>query len=133
MTTVITRNETALTISLRLKHRFTQADVELVNYSSWFLGTPVMEHATYAAIALVIAGLLLWRRQPVDIPIAGLQLAAAAFAASFFIISIACDYRYLYFTDLAALAGLIYAAVDPPWADRSSAAKPTDGSANARY
>jgi hypothetical protein len=34
--------------------------------------------------------------------------------SSFFIISIACDYRYLYFTDLAALAGLIYAAVDPP-------------------
>jgi hypothetical protein len=37
-----------------------------------------------------------------------------AFAASFFIISIACDYRYLYFADLAALAGLLYAAVDPP-------------------
>ncbi len=107
---------------LRLKHRFTQADIELVNYSSWFLGTPVLEHATYALVALVIAGLLLWRRQPVDIPIATLQLAAAAFAASFFIISIACDYRYLYFTDLAAMVGLVYVAIDPPtpWRKRVS-------------
>jgi len=49
---------------------------------------------------------------------AALQLSGVAFAASFFIISIACDYRYLYFTDLAALAGLVYAAVDPPFGRR---------------
>jgi hypothetical protein len=61
-----------------------------------------------------MAGLFLWRRQPADIVLAALQLAGVAFGASFFIISIACDYRYLYFTDLAALAGLIYASVDPP-------------------
>ena len=36
-----------------------------------------------------------------------------SFAASFVVISIACDYRYLYFTDIAALTGLIYLAVDP--------------------
>ena len=70
--------------------------------------------AFYAGLSLVLAGLFLWRRQPADIPMAGLQLAGAAFAASFFIISIACDYRYMYFTDLAAIAGLVYAAVDPP-------------------
>ncbi len=51
----------------------------------------------------------------------GLQLGGAGFAASFFIISIACDYRYLYFTDLAALAGLIYAAIDPPMPPRKAA------------
>ena len=62
----------------------------------------------------LLAGLLLWRRGPGDLPLAALQLAGVAFAASFFIISIACDYRYLYFTDLAAIVGLVYAAVDPP-------------------
>jgi hypothetical protein len=114
---------------LRLTHRFVQSDVELVNYASWFLGTPVMEHATYVAIALLVAGLLLWRRQPADIPIAALQLAAAAFASSFFIISIACDYRYLYFTDLAAMAGLIYVAIDPPtpWRRRAGESQRTSG------
>ena len=53
---------------------------------------------------------------------AGLQLAGAAFAASFFIISIACDYRYMYFTDLAAMAGLLYVAIDfpTPWRKTAS-------------
>ena len=42
-----------------------------------------------------------------DIAIAGLQVAALAFALSFFIVSIACDYRYLYFLDLAAMTGAL--------------------------
>ena len=75
-----------------------------------FQHSKVMEHAFYAGLSLLLAGLFLWRRQPADIPMAGLQLASAAFAASFFIISIACDYRYMYFTDLASMAGLLYAA-----------------------
>jgi hypothetical protein len=99
---------------LKLTHRYVQSDVELSNYSSWFLDTPIYWHGFYAAISLVLAGLFLWRRQPTDIVMAALQLSGVAFAASFFIISIACDYRYLYFTDLAALTGLVYAAVDPP-------------------
>ncbi|HEY2753602.1 hypothetical protein [Phenylobacterium sp.] len=99
---------------LKLEHRFEDSDARLNNYATWFLGTPIYEHGFYAAISLVVAALLFWRRQPQDVAIAALQLAGVAFAASFFIISIACDYRYLYFTDLAAIAGLIYVAVDPP-------------------
>ena len=99
---------------LRLAHRFVGSDAQLNNYASWFIDTPAYRHWFYAGISLLLAGLLLWRRQPADIAIAALQLAGVAFAASFFLISIACDYRYLYFTDLAAMAGLIYAAVDPP-------------------
>jgi hypothetical protein len=99
---------------LGLQRRYVQSDIQLANYASWYLGTPVLSHAFYVAISAVLAGLFLWRRQPPDIPMAGLQLAAVAFAASFFIISIACDYRYIYFSDLAAMAGLVYAAVDPP-------------------
>ncbi len=99
---------------LRIDHRFVESDAQLNNYSTWFFDTPVFRHWFYAGISLVLTGLFLWRRQPADIAMAGLQLAGVGFAASFFIISIACDYRYLYFTDLAALAGLIYAAIDPP-------------------
>ena len=99
---------------LGLSRRYVESDRQIANYASWFFGTPVYEHGAYAALALGLAGLFLWRRQPADIPMAALQLAAVAFAASFFIISIACDYRYIYYTDLAALAGLVYAAIDPP-------------------
>ena len=109
---------------LKLTHRYVQSDIMLSNYSSWFLDTPVYSHLFYAAISLVLAGLFLWRRQPADIALAALQLAGLAFMSSFFIISIACDYRYLYFTDLAALAGLIYAAVDPAfWKGRTPVAE----------
>ena len=107
---------------LKLERRYVQSDVELNNYSTWLYDTPIFRHWFYAAISLVAAGLLLLRRQPADIAMAALQLAGLAFAASFFIVSIACDYRYLYFTDLAAIAGLIYLAVDPPWPRRRPAA-----------
>lgn len=103
---------------LRMQHRYVQADVMLSNYSSWFLETPVYSHLTYVLVSLVLAGLFLWRRQPADIALAAMQLAGVGFTASFFIITIACDYRYLYFTDLAAMTGLIYAAVDPPFRRR---------------
>jgi hypothetical protein len=99
---------------LGLQHRFARSDAELNNYASWFLGTPVLEHLTWTLVCLVLGVLFLWRRERADIPMAGLQFAGVAFAASFLIISIACDYRYIYFTDLAAIAGLAYAAIDPP-------------------
>ncbi|HZZ31403.1 MAG TPA: hypothetical protein VFE10_05355, partial [Phenylobacterium sp.] len=110
---------------LRLQHRYEQSDVMLSNYASWFLDTPVMSHVFYFAVSLVLAGLFLWRRQDGDVPMAALQLAGMAFASSFFIISIACDYRYLYFGDLAALAGLLYAAVDPPMPWRKAGWSPS--------
>ena len=107
---------------LKMEHRFVLADAQLNNYASWFLDTPAYWHATYAAISLVLAGLFLWRRRPQDIALAALQLAGVGFSASFFIISIACDYRYLYFTDLAAMTGLVYAAVAPAFFRRRAKA-----------
>ena len=44
----------------------------------------------------------------------GLLLSGLGFTASFFLISIACDYRYLYMLDLATLVALVYWALDPP-------------------
>jgi hypothetical protein len=40
--------------------------------------------------------------------------SSLGFSASFFIISVACDYRYLYVQDLTAMAGVLYLALDPP-------------------
>jgi hypothetical protein len=88
----------------------------LFNYGSYFLDGPAFSHLAYAVVALVVSGLLLLRREPQDMAIVGLMIAALGFSASFFLISIACDYRYLYLLDLAAVTGLIYLAIDPPLA-----------------
>ena len=70
-------------------------------------------------VALGMIGLLLRRRDPADCAVIGLLVGALAFTASFAIISVACDYRYLYLMDLAGMAGLLYVALDPPrWRGR---------------
>ena len=58
--------------------------------------------------------LLLWRRQASDIAIAAMLVAAIVFTLSFFVISIACDYRYLYFLDVAAELALVYVCASAP-------------------
>jgi hypothetical protein len=57
--------------------------------------------------------LLLRRRRPADVSIAAMLFASLLFTASFFAVSIACDYRYLYFLDLAAMTALFYVALEP--------------------
>jgi len=59
-----------------------------------------------------VALLLIRRRRAADMTIAALLLGALAFAASFLVISVACDYRYLYLLDLAAMTGALYLALD---------------------
>lgn len=104
-----------LTTALQIAPITEPSDRALYNYGSWFLDTPLFSHITFGLIALVCAGVLLWRREAADVVIAALLLSALAFAGSFTLISIACDYRYLYFVDLAAAAGLLYLALDPPY------------------
>ncbi|RAK64744.1 hypothetical protein [Phenylobacterium kunshanense] len=99
--------------ALEMSPRRTAADGRLYNYVTWFLDTPAMSHLAYAALALALLGVLLVRRDPADLAIAAMLGGALAFAASFLAISIACDYRYLYVLDVAALTGLLYLAVDP--------------------
>jgi hypothetical protein len=41
------------------------------------------------------------------------MVAALLFTASFFVVSVACDYRYLYALDLTAMTGSLYVALDP--------------------
>jgi hypothetical protein len=103
---------------LGLVHRYSPSDQQLVNYDSWLMDTPLQRHWAYAAIALIVAGALLLRRRPEDLAVAALMLGALGVTASFFIITIACDYRYLYILDLAALTGLFYLSLDPSWPGR---------------
>jgi hypothetical protein len=98
---------------LKIPHRYSKSDQALTNYDSFYVDTPVQRHWTYALAALIVAGLLVWRRRPADLAVAGLMLGALAVTASFFVITIACDYRYLYILDLSAMLGVFYVLVDP--------------------
>jgi hypothetical protein len=100
--------------SLGLAWRWSRQDDRLLAYDRAFTHTPAYSHLTYALLALGVGLVLLRRRDPADVVMIALMASALAFAASFFAISIACDYRYLYFLDLAAMAGLLYVALDPP-------------------
>jgi hypothetical protein len=88
-------------------------DGRIYLYARRWFATPFYSHLTYAVLAAAVAGFLLVRREPADIPIAGLMIAALLFTASFFVVSVACDYRYLYALDLAAMTGCLYLALDP--------------------
>jgi hypothetical protein len=98
---------------LGMTERLDHDDRRLLNYVTWFLDTPAMSHVAFGALALVVAVLLLLRRDPADLVIAALLFGALAFTATFLVLSIACDYRYLYTLDIAALTGALYLALDP--------------------
>jgi hypothetical protein len=99
---------------LHLATRRRPQDDWLKAYAEDFVGTPVFSHLTFALLALGELVILLRRGSPTDLAMSFLLGAALAFAASFFVISIACDYRYLLFLDLSALvAGLYLAAARP--------------------
>jgi len=93
-----------------LRARNTPADDAINDYAMVFAATPVSSHATYAAVAVAVMVVLLLRRRPADVAVAAMLASALAFAASFAVISIACDYRYLYDLDLSAMAGALYLA-----------------------
>lgn len=88
-------------------------DVRLLAYSTAFFHTPLYSHLTYALIAVVLIGFLVWRGDAADMVFAAMLVSALGFTASFFLVSVACDYRYLYFLDVAALSALLYVALDP--------------------
>jgi len=100
---------------LGLKPRRDARDLALARYAKGFMGTPVFSHVVFGALAIAALVLLLWRRSPGDIAMAALLASALVFTASFFVISIACDYRYLYFLDMAALSAVFYLALDPSY------------------
>jgi hypothetical protein len=93
-----------------LKPRRTAMDDALARYAGAFARTPAYSHATYALVGVGLLAVLLRRRRSADIAVAAMLGGALAFAASFAVISISCDYRYLYGLDLAVIAAALYAA-----------------------
>ncbi|HTT84681.1 MAG TPA: hypothetical protein VMF67_14475 [Rhizomicrobium sp.] len=96
--------------TLDVARPFRPQDAALGKYAALFLSTPLYSHAAYAVLALVLLVFLAWRWHPADAAIAAMLAGALVFTACFFVISIACDYRYLIFLDLAALTALFYCA-----------------------
>jgi hypothetical protein len=93
--------------ALGLREQIRPQDRFLYFYVAQFIGTPVLSHLLFAALALLALALLIRRGQGSDIAIAGLMVGALIFGLSFYVISIACDYRYLYFLDMAAMTGAL--------------------------
>jgi hypothetical protein len=97
-----------------VKFRYDDRDEWLdESYAQPLLGTPALSHPMFAAIGLACFIFLIWRRRPADLAMAGLILATIVYALSYFVVSIACQYRYLYAIDLSAIAALIYVSADP--------------------
>jgi len=90
---------------LGLAPRQSPRDAALGAYARGFMGTPAFSHPFFAVAGLA-ALVLLWRRG--ERALALMLVAAFGFTASFFAISIACDYRYLYFLDMAVIAAWLY-------------------------
>jgi hypothetical protein len=95
--------------------RWDDRDDWLQSYGNRFEGTPVFQHGLFALLSAIAGAILLRRRRTADIAMAAMQVSALLYTASFFVISIACDYRYLYALDLAAVTGWFYLALDWQW------------------
>jgi hypothetical protein len=91
-----------------LTPRRTALDDDVAGYALGFAGTPLFSHAMFLALGVALAILLLRRRRPADIAVAAMLGSGVTYAASYALISVACDYRYLYPLDLAVLAALLY-------------------------
>lgn len=101
--------------ALGLKPRLDRRDVWLDDdYASRFIGSGFL-HPLYALVGVACAVVLIRRGRPVDLVVIALLGASAIYAATFFVISIACEYRYLYVVDLAAIAAAIhvFASLEP--------------------
>jgi hypothetical protein len=80
-------------------------------YGAAFIGTPVLSHLAYGALVTVL--LVLAVRDPArpeTVVIIAMLGSALAFTLSFAVIGVACDYRYLYLLDLAAMGALLHRA-----------------------
>jgi hypothetical protein len=84
----------------------------LETYAERLVDTPIYSHLFYALLAAGLLARLLVRREPGDLAVAAMLGSALAFTATFFIISLSCDYRYLYDLDVGAIGAALYLALD---------------------
>ena len=104
----------ALLRSAGLTARETDKDDWDGDYEDQALHTPIFSHPTYALVALLLLALAardVWRGgRPEMIATVGLLASALAFTASYWLIALGCDYRYLYFLDAATMAAMVQRA-----------------------
>ena len=101
--------------SLGMNTRISERDRAVDSYGKLMLKTPIFSHPLFLVLTVAEFVLLASRRRRTDLVFACLLLSSMLFAGSFFVLSIACDYRYLYLLDLAALVTAIYVASDLSW------------------
>ncbi len=90
-------------------------DSALYAYATRWFGTPLFVNGAWALLAVALGAVLLRRRRSGDVTMVLLLGTALAFCASFALIGIACDVRYLFLLPVAccgALAQLAAAAKD---------------------
>jgi hypothetical protein len=89
------------------------------DYVSLFLRTPLFCHAVYGLLSMAVLAIAARRwlrgdRRPERLATMALCLAGLAFAGSFFVLSIDCDYRFLYFLDVSAMVAAVAEAAGRP-------------------
>jgi hypothetical protein len=98
---------------LGLPLRMDRRDVALMRYGNFFVSnTPLLSHLFYAGLGFGVLVLLLRRRRDGDVVLAAMIASAWLVTASFLVVAIASDYRYLAVVDLTALAGALHIAGD---------------------
>jgi hypothetical protein len=102
-----------------LRPRHSDQDDAVDDYAAAFLGTPLFSHLAYAAVLILVAALdgrALWRgeRSAGLVAALAMEAAALAFVLSFFVVSIDCDYRFVYFLDVAAMTVALRRAAARP-------------------
>ena len=108
---------TRLGLATRYDDRDNALDDE---YAAPLLATPLFSHPFFAAIDIVCFVLLLRRRRPADLAMAGMIASVALYTLSYFAIAIACEYRYLFAIDLSAIAAALYLVADFRAKERSA-------------
>ncbi len=98
--------------ALGIAPRLDKRDLALWRLGDIYLKTPLFSHGLFSLVLLAALLPLARRRRDTDLIMIGLIAATAIFTATFFVLSIACDYRYLYLIDVTALACLLYVAAD---------------------
>jgi hypothetical protein len=96
---------------LGITPRMDGRDLTLDAYASQIIKTPLFSHLTYLFVAVGALLFLLHRRRLADVTISLMLISALVYTASFFVIAIACDYRYLLYLDVATLVAVFYIAL----------------------
>ena len=102
----------------RLKPRYSPRDAFDEGYASAFYRTPIFSHLAWGVLLIVAMALAIRdvHRGACNadlIVVIFMGAAALLYVAGYFVISDACDYRYLYFIDVAAMAMLVHRAALP--------------------